>query len=140
MKPCPYCKETLDGKHEISTLVGGFEVVGCPMIAEGARYLLAKSKWKPEPRCIMSEITDRHMDHVKHFGDRRNPVAVYLGKEEAKLLHADAQSSRYFGTGSSIEEFLKAMSIGEAVIYTQCGKLTLYAVDAPRHLAIGGAK
>ncbi len=139
MKVCPHCSDAWDEKHTEAS-IAGIQVIGCPKIAEGVRWLLTKSEWKPEPRCIMSEINNRHMDHVKNFGDRRNPIAAYLGKAEVALVHEETQTSRCFGAGSTIQEFCEAMSKGSVVVYTPYGRLSLYAVDAPSHLAIGGAK
>ncbi len=135
MNVCPHC-DNWDERHTAATM-GDVELIGCPKIREGARFFLSKSSWKDELRCIGSELNKLHLDHEKNFGTRKSPTTAYLGKEEVALLHAETNTSRYFGIGSTIEEFTRAMSRGEAGYYTPCGCLTLHAVDAPKHLALG---
>lgn len=128
-------------------MCGGIEVVGCPKFDEsrfGSGVFLNKSSRKEPKRCIMTEIISKHIDHVKNFGDRCAPVAAYLGDEEVILVHKSIAEQRtyssYWGFDCPIEKFRARLRKGEVQVYTPCGRLTLYAVDYPAHLALGGFK
>ncbi len=139
MKTCPHCHKAWNEKHTEAS-VSGIQIVGCPEIPEGTRYMLAKSTWKPKPREIIDEINALHLDHVKNFGDRRNPVVAYVGDEEVALLDKEASASRYLGNWSTPEGLRAALRSGEVTLYSPCGRLTLYRVDVAQHLALGWVK
>ncbi len=93
---------------------------------------------QPKKRCIGSEIGVKHAAFSRDHGGR--DMNAYLGKEEIQLLFDEMSQRRRYDSEmvSTIEGYLLRVSRGEAAFLTQFGKLTIYAVDAPSHLELGG--